>query len=708
MSSPIVSGAALGVVVAALVVFDGACLVSGDAGDGGASGNNGASLPRSQPAPAVGYSVLPIQKIDILFDVDNSSSMGDKQAYLEEAIPDLITRITTPNCVDSQGNAILNNGTQLTSDSNGNCAMGQPELTPVHDLHVGVVTSSLGGRGTTSICQTMATPGAQPADYLEFTSGTYQQFLLDDETGNFADLTSISKNNDDQGHLINRTGTPTNPDGPTSELVGNFLAWAPPGSSAASPVNGVSEATTVSVVTDYKDIVVGAGAFGCGIESQLESWYRFLIQPDPYLAITTTTNSAGLAVASWSGVDTTILQQRADFLRPDSLVLIVDLTDENDSEIDVRTIGGIGVNWLDSGFQPPLPTTACASDPGDPNCQSCAFDNSVTNNDPNCQMSSAFYPLDETNFGFNDNLRHVHMKQKYGVDLQFPINRYVLGLTSSKVPNRDGEYPPGGDGYYQGGLQSDPNDLNCVNPLFAQNLPIDATGPGDSSICNLTPSTARTPESNLVYYAHIGGVPNELLTTNVNGVVTPKDTLAASDWQLILGNDPENYDYSGIDPHMIESYQPRPGMPVAGSGAAVVGDEAPDYVTDGETPARVNLPVDLEYACVFPLATPRNCDTGTVANPSTQTEADIGGCACSTTGLAAADVPSVCDAENPLQQDYAKAYPTIRELMLAERLRTQGIVGSICPIDVQDNAEGNDPLYGYRPVVAAIIERLKR
>jgi hypothetical protein len=37
----------------------------------------------------------------------------------------------------------------------------------------------------------------------------------------------------------------------------------------------------------------------------------------------------------------------------------------------------------------------------------------------------------------------------------------------------------------------------------------------------------------------------------------------------------------------------------------------------------------------------------------------------------------------------------------------QGIVASICPIDVTDNAAGNDPNYGYRPAVNAIVERLK-
>ena len=72
---------------------------------------------------------------------------------------------------------------------------------------------------------------------------------------------------------------------------------------------------------DFQELVVGVGVYGCGIESQLESWYRFLIQPDPYESID---DDCEQPRASWSGVDATILQQRHDFLRPDSLVAIID------------------------------------------------------------------------------------------------------------------------------------------------------------------------------------------------------------------------------------------------------------------------------------------------------------------------------------------------------------------------------------------------
>src|SRR5262245_18576590 len=40
-----------------------------------------------------------VDKVDLLFMVDNSSSMGDKQDLLAAAVPDLVTRLLLPNCV---------------------------------------------------------------------------------------------------------------------------------------------------------------------------------------------------------------------------------------------------------------------------------------------------------------------------------------------------------------------------------------------------------------------------------------------------------------------------------------------------------------------------------------------------------------------------------------------------------------------------------
>ena len=98
-----------------------------------------------------------IDKIDLLFMIDNSVSMQDKQNTLREALPELVDRLITPTCVDGDGNL-----TAQRSDQEGRCPEGlQPEFTPIRDIHIGVLSSSLGGYGTDS-CSTDA-PNIDPS-----------------------------------------------------------------------------------------------------------------------------------------------------------------------------------------------------------------------------------------------------------------------------------------------------------------------------------------------------------------------------------------------------------------------------------------------------------------------------------------------------------------------------------------------------------------
>src|SRR5450755_1852011 len=82
-----------------------------------------------------------VNKVDLLFDIDNSASMGDKQAYLEKAVPDLVTRLVRPNCFDDVTSKLVGPSTL------GACPTGSTiEFAPVHDMHLGVISSSLGTR----------------------------------------------------------------------------------------------------------------------------------------------------------------------------------------------------------------------------------------------------------------------------------------------------------------------------------------------------------------------------------------------------------------------------------------------------------------------------------------------------------------------------------------------------------------------------------
>jgi hypothetical protein len=243
---------------------------------------------------------------------------------------------------------------------------------------------------------------------------------------------------------------------------------------------------------------------------------------------------------------------------------------------------------------------------------------------------------------------------------------------------------------------------DCTNPLFASNLP-DGSQVDKASLCSL-PTGTRSP--NLIFYAHIGGVPNQLLHFVAGDSVA--SALSTADWTKILGNDPEKYDYTGIDPHMIESYQPRAGLPDPTMPDNADPENGREWTTD-TNPANSGNFVDREFACTFPLTTPRDCTAA----------ANSASCDCPTaTGTTWGHnfTPPVCGGAGSLNtgvpqttQIAAKAYPTIREIELANLMGNQGILSSICPIDVtpMNNDVPPDPLYGYRPAVAVIIDRLK-
>jgi hypothetical protein len=752
-----------------------------------------------------------ISKVDLLFDIDNSASMGDKQVYLEQAVPDLVTRLVTPNCVTSSPSVTPGGPPTLMvvgQSVGGACPLGGTiEFAPVHDMHIGIISSSLGTRGVTSsgaVCIPAELTGTPAPGGGPFLDGMPQ----------------LSNHNDDQGHLLSRIAPTFAPpttaaeaqqtaeqETPTFADVGaeNFLDWFPtpqPSGYTTTATGGIDPLGTKGPVLtpaavplmiaggigmepgtlegDFAALVMGTHAYGCGIESQLETWYRFLIQPDPYGSI-----DASSAPATWAGIDQTILQQRHDFLRPDSLVAIIVLSDENDSEIDVRSFGGQGYLFMDSTYMPLRETSACTTEgPQSPNCISCG--EAQAQGDPNCVTGNHTYSA-ANDPGFYINLRHVHMQQRYGLTAQFPLQRYVLGLTSPTVPDRDHEYPQGANSYQGGtvldaqGNITDPGDLNCANPLFAGSLPTGLGNPADptfaTEVCNAAQAGSAPRSPNLVFYAHIGGVPHQLLqlqpgeTDPVTGATCAagtsatdcpqKDTLTVADWTSILGaglgatSGPQAFNYTGIDPHMIEAFGPNsptagrknsagatiPVVPAAGvpvPGAAPAPDPISgwDWQTDtlnGTVPAHV-LPVDVEYACIFPLmnsegvATPRDCSGG-LSDPLNAYQ-----CTCGSLGLPPEAVPSVCGLKNPnapiaqgtpagpltaaaptgindyTTQYFAKTYPTIRELTLANMMGRQGIISSLCPIhtvSVVTPTGAPDQLYGYRPAVNAIVNRLK-
>ena len=559
-----------------------------------------------------------VDKVDLVLVVDNSRSMADKEQLLHLAVPDLMSSLVNPRCLDLEGHALPPE--QQPTNPLASCPGGSRRaFKPVLDMHVGVITSSLGDHGG-DVC-----PDGMPG-----------------------------MDNNDQGHLITRGvgGTTV----PTYQELG-FLAWDP--NQVMSPAG---ESDVQTLVADTTALVLGAGEVGCGMESQLESWYRFLVDPDPYQSVEP--DQQGLD-AVLSGLDTALLAERKAFLRPDSLLLILMLTDENDCSI--RDGGQYFFVARSNNYHLPAATAECAVDPNDPCCRSCgsAVPDGCAPNGPECEAN-----LD----GLADpiNLRCFDQKRRFGIDFLQPIDRYVTGITSPQVPNRNGELAP--------------------NPVFS-----DLRDPGGA------PVTVRDPS--LVVLAGIVGVPWQDIARKGSGGTpdlvagldhagypsggfqSAAELEASGTWDVILG-EPAYYhtdpNAQPTDAHMLQSIDPRPGLPAPDSG----------YMTDPigghEYTATANRD-DLQYACTFELDTPRDC------------AAAASSCDCQ---AGASDTNPLCQAPDGsygTTQYRAKSYPGIRPLQVLRSLGTQGAVGSVCPAQQLD-AQGRD--YGYRPAVGAALERV--
>jgi hypothetical protein len=650
----------------------------GNGGLEGSPGDDGGPRPTADGGPgtieggAVDIEAGPTplaNKVDVLFMIDNSASMGDKQALFAQAIPDFIDGLVKLQ---------------------------------VQDMHIGIVTSSLGGRGGDQ-CPTNAT---NPAN------------------------TALSAHADDRGELINRGGTAGNPlvENPVSDILpSNYLGWFPSVSTNAGhmPPTGTAITDSATLIADFTAMVEGVHEHGCGFEAQNEAWYRFLVQPDPFSAIV---KDASGSTAQVSGIDQTILQQRHDFLRADSVLAVVVVTDENEEVADPLAVQGQGWAFTTASF-PGSPNGAApegsiectkldpnnplATGPNDPKCSSCA----LLRNDPSYSTRCPQDGLDGRN-GYLDpaddtlNTRFFQQKRRFGVFTGYPTSRYVRGLQQRSVPDSQHEHDAMGN--YVGDQDA---SAHCVNPIYAQNLPIDPSG----GLCTLTPGP-RDPRQ--VFYMAIAGVPHQLLQGTPGDSTCPagtdpadcpqKDTLSAADWTLIMGQDPEHYDFRGADFHMIEDWNPRTGAapltesPWQAPGVlATLSKCAPDAqghvqgvgcdpINGGEWAPNKQ---DLQFACIFDLrplydGVGKDCTSAMYQ----------GACDCAANSLNSGT--QLCDPTTKTLQIYGKAYPSVREMIIAHAVGDQGMVSSLCPIHITDNAAGNDPLYGYRPALLTLVDRI--
>ncbi|MBK8253670.1 MAG: hypothetical protein IPK82_13510 [Polyangiaceae bacterium] len=613
--------------------------------------------PRSTAVISERLTQSSVDKIDLVLSIDNSRSMADKQAILALAVPDLVKGLVNPGCVDPNTGTI----TSVPAGPLDKCPAGTDrEFEPVLDIHVGIITSSLGGHGSDAC---------------------------------FADAAGKQSNND-KGRLIARKDPALAEEVETYQNQ-KFLAWdpaqklTPPGEADIESDSG-ADGNNTALAVSLSDMVKGAGQVGCGYEAQLESWYRFLVDPSPPEAVKL--DDKGNVFLD--GIDKVVLDQRKAFLRPDSLLAVIMLTDENDCSIREQGKYYYAAQQKSGNGTPfhlPKARAICDQNPNDQCCFSCGSSgpkddngNPVCPDDASCKdgNGNTIYYTD-ADLGDDINLRCWNQKRRFGIDFLYGVDRYVDAIRNSSVTDRNGSVVP--------------------NPLFSD------LDPSDDN------SNVRT--ANLIFLAGIVGVPwQDIARTNSSGapdlkagldpdgvarggfktfdeMLTQLPNKDYNTWDVILG-DPDNYPAQAAlpkDPLMIESVDKRTGEnPITGDPVVDAGNPLANKINGHEwsIPKRD----DLQYACIFPLPESQNCATAGAS------------CDCSKTN----DSP-LCEVDpgtgEPTIQVRAKAYPGIRELHVLKKAGSQGIVGSVCPAQL---TKSGDVDFGYRPAIGAIIDRLKQ
>jgi hypothetical protein len=549
-------------------------------------------LPDAGPGPIESAS-----KIDLLLVVDNTASLDLSHELLAQTLPYLLRRLVRPPCVNGLGNVVAD-----PADVSAPCAVGVRDFAPITDFHVALVTTSLGGHGADTCSPTG--PAWNPTQ-------------------------------NDAAHLITR--------GPGGEVVptyGNhgFLAWDP-----AQKMSPPGENDLAAVTQKMQEIVRGAGTKGCGFEAPLESAYRFLVDPQPSASIVL---QNGAAVPQ--GIDDLLLEQRRDFLRPDSQLVVLVLTDENDCS--TREGGQFYLanqSSMGSGpFHLPRARSECAKSPEGACCASCGGATPAgcppTASDPECLKGPLTIADDPIN------LRCFDQKRRFGIDFLYPVDRYTKGFSEATIADAQGNV--------------------VTNPIFAG---------------------GRTP--GLVVFGAIVGVPWQDVAEDPKSIA--KGLLPGSeiDWSLVVGDPTTGAPPS--DPLMVESIAPRMGAnPPTGDALASPSAATPlanpingheRLITEGN---------DLQFACIYPRPTPKDCSV----DPQ---------CDCQGADIATNPLCQAQDGSYAAIQRAHRALPGTRLLRVVQGLGAQGMAASICAANSDQPAV---PTFGYKPAVDALLHTARR
>lgn len=531
------------------------------AGQGGQGGKTTASTsaiggsPTGGTSPSGGTSTfvtstlspIPLMdKLDLVLVIDNSLSMGDKQVVLETAVPQLLSRLVNPNCISPDGTL----KSQLMTRPKDECPEGmRREFSPLTDIHIGVVTSSLGDFGG-DVCPESTSENA--------TSGFPDQ--------------------NDHGWLLGALPRIKS----QNVVASDFLTWSQ--DDAEHFESRISAKTA-----EFRNFIATTDELGCGLEMPLEAFYRFLIDPKPPVDVLNVNN--GLSFRG--DVDQNILEQRKRFLRSDSVVAVAMLSDENDCSLKDSNAYSWVLGQSNGGFRMWRSSTACATNPNDECCYSCMLvgvDSTIPQKcidaEPTCRRD------DTAKLSLYDDftaMRCLNVKQRFGFDFLFPVTRYSNALTKTVLcPDQSfGDLDCDCTAAKKLGVACEPGQP-VENPLFANLNP------------NVPPTGPDRSDARSVLFLGILGVPWQDLATKASlgvGSALEYEPATRLNWDLFAPKDDTTLP---LDPYMRESIQPRTGT------NPVTGD-----VLQPVTAVRNASPINghewnsqglyLQFACTFSL-----------------------------------------------------------------------------------------------------------
>jgi hypothetical protein len=268
-----------------------------------------------------GFQVGLAESVDVLFVIDDSASMLDKQEVLEQS---LLSVMSLLHCRSDDGR-------DAPVSSNGECPEGaRPRYPFPSTTRIGVLSSSLDAGGS-DVCE----------------KANRRAHLLPSSDGKlFATVTSTDY-----------------------------------------------EEELASVLDDILSTV---GEHGCGYEAPLEVLYRFLVDPEPPLSVELSEQPDGGYVGRAQGIDEQVLAERQAFLRPESFVAAVLLTDEDDC-----SVSDSGTGWKIAARE-------------------------------GLTESDADHP----------NLRCFDQQRRFGESFLFPVARYIRGFGAEEIEDRAGNRVP--------------------------------------------------------------------------------------------------------------------------------------------------------------------------------------------------------------------------------------------------------------------------